>query len=141
MRGAALLALSLAGLSLSCRMDCDLGTGGVGCEAGGGNGVPGCWSDADCSNGEFCDFTLARCPALDSGVFVLSRIASSACRPIPTDTLGQPCASSDGCAPDEVCVAGTCELVAPCFEFGACPAGCAARREPHVACAACICDC
>jgi len=140
MRSAALLAVSLASLALSCRMECDLAVGGVGCTAG-GDDPPGCRADSECPAGQFCDLALERCPGADAGVLLLSRVASATCRPIPADTRGQPCGSSSECAPDEACAGGRCKLLAPCSGLSACPGSCALQPEPHVACPACICDC
>ena len=140
MRSAALAAVCLACLALSCRMDCDLGTSGVGCQSEGGGHI-GCRTDADCAPGSFCDLVLERCPKMDAGAVEVKRIQSSSCKPAPTDTRGTACTSSDECAPDETCASAVCGPVEACWEVLACRAGCVLTREPHTSCSVCVCDC
>ncbi|MGC4119035.1 MAG: Dickkopf N-terminal cysteine-rich domain-containing protein [Myxococcales bacterium] len=140
MRSALLIALCLACLALSCRMDCGVGSSGVGCETGGTGGVIGCRSDSDCGASQFCDFTVERCPGFDSGTVDVRRIQSSTCRTAPTETLGSACASNGECAPDQACNAGQCGRPDGCGWLSACRSDCVRLRSPH-GCDVCVCDC
>ncbi|HEY3445248.1 MAG TPA: hypothetical protein VGK67_02745 [Myxococcales bacterium] len=139
MRSALLAVVCLACLALSCRMDCGLGTSGVGCEASGGSIA--CRSNTDCSVGQFCNFVLERCPSADSGVIEVNRIRSSACEPALADTLGGACSLGEECAPEEACVAGVCSATGLCSAILACRSGCVLMREPHGSCEVCVCNC
>jgi hypothetical protein len=142
MRTAALIAVVLGCLALSCGMECGLGTSGVGC-ATGGTGVPGCRTSADCTTSQFCDFVLEPCPTPDAGQIAGHRVKAGICRTLPEDSRGKGCSSSRECAPDEACFGTppTCSFTGSCTMIIACPVGCVPTRQPHTYCDACLCDC